>query len=108
MPLQPILVDAPFMQWGLDVIGPKNPKSNQIHSYILTIAEYFTKWKEPKSLKKEDTEELILFIEENMFSHFHIPKMFITDNGLIFIGSKFISFCGKYGITTGKSSNYYP
>ena len=24
MPLQPILVDAPFMQWGLDVIGPTN------------------------------------------------------------------------------------
>ena len=26
MPLQPILVDAPFMKWGLDVIGPINPK----------------------------------------------------------------------------------
>ena len=27
MPLQPILVNMPFMQWGLDVIGPINPKS---------------------------------------------------------------------------------
>ena len=32
IPLNLILVDAPFMQWGLDVIGPINPKSSQVHS----------------------------------------------------------------------------
>jgi transposase InsO family protein len=41
-------------------------------------------------------------------SRFGVPKKFITDNGSIFIGSKFTTFCGKFGITMGQSSNYYP
>jgi hypothetical protein len=27
-PLQPITVDSPFQQWGLDIIGPINPSSS--------------------------------------------------------------------------------
>jgi hypothetical protein len=49
-----ILVDAPFMEWGLDVIGSINPKSSQGHSYILTTTY--------------DTEGLISFFEENIVS----------------------------------------
>ena len=64
MPLQPIIVDAPFIQWGLDVIGPINPKSSQGHSYILTTTDYFTKSQKYKALKNVDTEELTSFIEE--------------------------------------------
>jgi transposase InsO family protein len=41
-------------------------------------------------------------------SRFGVPKKFITDNGSIFIGSKFTTFCGKFGIIMGQSSNYYP
>jgi hypothetical protein len=28
-PLQPVSVDSPFQQWGLDIIGPINPPSSQ-------------------------------------------------------------------------------
>jgi hypothetical protein len=34
-------MDSPFTQWGLDVIGPINPKSSKGHSYILTTTDYF-------------------------------------------------------------------
>jgi hypothetical protein len=30
-PLQHVTVDAPFQQWGLDIIGPINPPSLQQH-----------------------------------------------------------------------------
>lgn len=53
-------------------------------------------------------EELIQFVEENIFPIYNVPEKFITDNGSIFVGAKFTTFCGKYGITTGHSSNYYP
>ena len=108
MPLQGILVDASFIQWGLDVIGPINSKSSQGHAYILTGMDYLLQWKEARDLKKANIDELISFIEENILSQFGVPEKFITDNGIIIIGSKFTSFCGKYGITMGKSSNYYP
>jgi transposase InsO family protein len=66
------------------------------------------KWKEEIALKRVDSEELIKFLKDNILSRFGVPEKFITDNGSIFIGSKFTKFCGEFGIIMGKSSNYYP
>jgi transposase InsO family protein len=76
--------------------------------YILTDTNYFMKWTEAVELKKDDYEELIKFLKDNILSRFGVPDKFITDNGSIFIGSKFTKFCGEYGIIMGQSSNYYP
>jgi len=108
MPLQHIIVEEDFSQWGLDVIGLINPKSSKFHSYILTATDYFTKWKEVIALKKFNSKELITFLKENILSRFGFLEKLIMDNGSIFIGSKFTKFCGEYGIIIGKSSNYYP
>jgi hypothetical protein len=108
MSLHPITVEQPLSPWGLDVVGPTNPKSSKGHMYILTATDYFTKWPEAMALKKVDSEELIKFLKDNVLSRFDVPDKFITDNGSIFIGSKFTKFCGEYGIIMGKSSNYYP
>jgi hypothetical protein len=45
-PLQPVTIERPFQQWGLDVIGEINPNSSQLHKYILTTTNYFTRWTE--------------------------------------------------------------
>jgi hypothetical protein len=103
MPLQPIIVEQPFSQWGLDVVGPINLKSSKGHIYILTTTYYFMKWPEAVELKKVDAEELIKFLKDNILSRFGVPDKFITDNGSIFIGSKFTEFCGEYGIIMGQS-----
>ena len=44
LPLNPILVEAPFQQWGLDLIGEINPNSSGQHRWTLTSTNYFTKW----------------------------------------------------------------
>lgn len=36
IPLQLIIVDEPFTQWGLDFIEPINPPSSKGHAYIMT------------------------------------------------------------------------
>jgi hypothetical protein len=87
MPLKTITVESPFTQWGLDVIGPINPKSSKGHSYIITTTDYFTKWHEAIALKEANTEHLIQFLQENILSRFGVPEKFITDNGSIFISS---------------------
>jgi hypothetical protein len=43
MPLQPISIEKPFSQWGLDVVGPINPNSRKVNTSILTATDYFTK-----------------------------------------------------------------
>lgn len=56
-----------------------------------------------QSSQDDNTEELILFIEEKIFSHFGVLEKFITENSSIFLGSKFTSFCGKYGFIMGQT-----
>jgi hypothetical protein len=50
-----------------------------------------------------DLEQLIQFMEENIMSRFGVPENLITNNGSIFVGSKFTAFCGKFGILMGQS-----
>jgi hypothetical protein len=76
----------------LDVIGPINPKSSKGHSYIIISTNYFTKWPEEIALKEANTGHLIQVLQENMLSIFGVPEKFITDNGSIFISSKFTTF----------------
>jgi hypothetical protein len=108
MPLQPIVVEQPFSQWGLDVVVLINLKSSKGNIYILTTTDYFRKWPEAVALKEVDAEEFIKFLKDNIVSRFGVPDKFITENSSIFIGSKFTEFSGKYGIIIGQSSNYYP
>ena len=44
LPLNPISVETPFQQWGLDFIGKINPNSPGQHRWILTTTDYFTNW----------------------------------------------------------------
>jgi hypothetical protein len=76
--------------------------------YILTTTDYFMKWRKTMAPKKADVEELVRFLKDNILSRFGVPDKFITDNGLIFIGSKFTEFYGQYGIIMDQSWNYYP
>ncbi|RDX93508.1 hypothetical protein CR513_24215, partial [Mucuna pruriens] len=34
----------PFSMWGLDMIGPIEPKESNEHRFILVAIDYFTKW----------------------------------------------------------------
>ncbi|KAH9308678.1 hypothetical protein KI387_036589, partial [Taxus chinensis] len=86
LPLHPILVDQPFMQWGLDFIGVINPNSSQGHKWILTT-DYFTKWNEVVALKEANESSIIEFYE-GIVTIFGIPTNIISDNALTFIGSK--------------------
>ncbi|PKI51085.1 hypothetical protein CRG98_028514 [Punica granatum] len=40
----------PFSMWGMDVIGPINPKASNGHLLILVAIDYFTKWIEAITL----------------------------------------------------------
>jgi hypothetical protein len=79
-PLQPVLMDFPFSKWGLDFIGPINPPYSTGHIFILTTTDYFTKWTKVITLRHAWDEQIIYFLESNIFSRFDIPLEIITDN----------------------------
>eukprot|EP00253_Pinus_taeda_P036018 PITA_36018 len=63
-PLQPVNIEQPFEQWGLDIIGEITPNSSKQHKYILTATDYFTKWVEAIPLKTTNSKAIIEFIDQ--------------------------------------------
>jgi hypothetical protein len=81
-PLHPVLVDSPFQQWVLDIIGPINPTSSEQHKYIITTMDYFTTWSAP--LKVVNTNQAISFLNSNIITRFGIPECLVFDNDSYF------------------------
>ncbi|KAH9291094.1 hypothetical protein KI387_044665, partial [Taxus chinensis] len=107
LPLRPISVNQPFMQWGLDFIGVINPNSSQGHKWIVTATDYFTKWTEAVVLK-EANESNILDFYEGIVTRFGAPATIISDNALAFLGTKITEWAVKNCVYLSTSSNYYP
>jgi hypothetical protein len=98
MLLKHVLPDFPFSKWGLDFIGPINPLSSARQVFILTTTNYFTKWVEVVPLKHSTYDQVIYFLENNIFSRFGLPLEIITDNGPAFISAKLTQFLAKLGV----------
>ena len=65
-PLQPVTIENPFEQWGLDVVGEINLNSSKLHKYILTTTDYFSKWSKAIPLKMINDNEVIQFLQQNI------------------------------------------
>ena len=107
-PLQPVTIENPFEQWGLDVVGEINPNSSKLHKYILTATNYFSKWTESIPLKVINDTEVIQFLQQNIVTRFGVPNCLVFDNAKYFSSLKIVEFCLKYNINIKYSTNYYP
>jgi hypothetical protein len=108
MPLQHVLPNFYFSKWCLEFIGPINPPSSTGKFFILTATDYFMKWTEVVPLKHSQDEQVIYFLQSNIFSIFGLPLEIITDNGPAFISAKLNHFLAKLGVKHFTSSAYYP
>ena len=108
LPLQQVVVEAPFQQWGLDFIGKFKDNSSNGFSWIITTTDYFTKWVEAIPTKAA-TEKLVMdFLEDKMITRFGVPAKITTDKAKAFSSTKISSFCFEHGIILSHSSNHYP
>ena len=108
LPLTPVVVLAPFQQWGLDFIGKFKEKSSNGFCWILTVTNYFTKWVEAIPTKSVTEKVVIDFIEERIIIRFGTPLKITTDNAKAFSSEAVNDLCFKYGIILSHSSDYYP
>ncbi|RDX65158.1 hypothetical protein CR513_56211, partial [Mucuna pruriens] len=70
VPLNVLSAPWPFSIWGIDVIGPIEPKASNDHRFILVAIDYFTKWVEAASYPS---------VTKNVV--YRVPNRIITDNG---------------------------
>ena len=83
-PLQPVTIENPFEQWGLDVIGEINLNSSKLHKYILTATDYFSKWTKAIPLKVINDTTVMQFLQQNIVTMFGVPNCLVFDNVNIF------------------------
>jgi len=80
MPLENVLVDAPFRQWGLDFIGEFKENSSHGHKWIVTATDYFTKWVEAIPTKAATNQVVMDFPKDKIITRFGVPAKIVTDN----------------------------
>eukprot|EP00253_Pinus_taeda_P036090 PITA_36090 len=108
LPLQPVNIDQPFDQWGLDTIGEIVSHSSKQHRYILTATDYFTQWVEAVLLKTANAKHIIDFIDQFIITRFGLPSALMFDNASYFSGNAMTEFALKRGFKLKYSANYYP
>ena len=102
------MIENPFEQWGLDVVGEINQNSSKLHKYILTATDYFSKWTKAIPLKVINDTEVRQFLQCNIVTKFGVPNYFLFDNAKYFSSLNIVEFVLKYNINIKYSANYYP
>jgi hypothetical protein len=80
LPLTPVKTEAPFQQWGLEIIGEIHPHSIGQPKWILIATYYFTKWVEGILTKNATDSVVIHLLKENILSRFGCPWKIVIDN----------------------------
>ncbi|XP_070025178.1 uncharacterized protein [Nicotiana sylvestris] len=106
--LHPMSTPCPFIAWGMDVIGPIEPKASNGHRFILVANDYFTKWVEAVTLKSVTKKVMVDFVHSNLICRFGIPATIITDNAANLNSHLMREICEQFKITHRNSTPYRP
>jgi transposase InsO family protein len=98
----------PFSMWGLDMIGPINPKASNGHRFILVAIDYFTKWVEAASYSSVTQNVVTRFIKNNIICRYGLPGRIITDNGSNLNNKMMDRLCSQFKISHHNSVPYRP
>ncbi|XP_031378343.1 uncharacterized protein LOC116193738 [Punica granatum] len=71
--LHPMAAPWPFSMWGMDVIGPINPKASNGHLFILVAIDYFTKWIEAITLASVTAKAVARFLKRDIIARYGVP-----------------------------------
>ncbi|RDX70255.1 Pol polyprotein, partial [Mucuna pruriens] len=94
--------------WGIDVIGPIEPKASNRHRFILVAIDYFTKWVEAASYSIVTCSVVVKFIKKDIICRFGLPAHIITDNGTNLNNKMMTELCEQFKIRHYNSTPYHP
>ncbi|XP_056169085.1 uncharacterized protein LOC130138612 [Syzygium oleosum] len=98
----------PFSMWGIDMIGPINPKASNGHRFILVAIDYFTKWIEANSYANVTAKNVAKFIRRDIIARYGVPEVIITDNGSNLNNKVVDGLLNEFHIRHLNSSPYRP
>ena len=105
--LNPVTSPWPFVQWGMDIVGPLPAVAAQ-KKFLLVTTDYFSKWVEAEAYYKIKDKDVFKFVWKNIVCWFGIPEAIVADNGPQFDSIAFRTFCWELKIKNLYSTSRYP
>lgn len=90
-------VEFPWQIIAVDLMGPL-PRSPSGFTFLLVVADWYTKYTLLHPIRAATANNVVKFMENNVFLVFGIPQFIIADNGSQFAGKKFKELADKYEV----------
>src|ERR1044072_2884294 len=94
--------------WGMDVIGPIEPKASNGHLFILVAIDYFTKWVEAASYASVTKSVVVRFVKRELICRYGLPEKIITDIDTNLNNKLMKELCDDFKIQHHNSFPYRP
>ena len=106
-PLQTVTTGSPMQVIAIDIMGPL-PESTHKNSYIVVIADYFTKWVEALPIHNQEALTVAKKLGDEVFCRFGIPEQLHSDKGKQFEGILMKEICKILNISKSRTTSYHP
>ncbi|KAA0063871.1 uncharacterized protein E6C27_scaffold855G00110 [Cucumis melo var. makuwa] len=107
-PLHVLSAPWPFSLWGINVIGPIDPKAPNDHCFILLAIDYFTKWIEAAPYYNVTRGVVLKFIKKELICRYGLLEGIITDNVKNLNNKMMDELCEQFKINHRNSTPYRP
>jgi transposase InsO family protein len=98
-----------FDKWEIEFVGPINPPTKRTGArYIITAAEYLTRWAEAAPVKDCSVETTTHILFKRVITRFECPRILMSDQGVHFINNTIRVMLEELEFHHQKSTPYHP
>jgi transposase InsO family protein len=90
-----------------DILGPL-PETPSGNSYVLVVADYFTRWVEAFPIPNQEATTVARKLVNEVFCHFSPPEQLHSDQGRQFESLLLAEVCRLLGIQKTRTTAYHP
>ena len=95
----------PMAQVGIDLMKLTSSKG---YNYVITAIDYFTKYIEMGTLKDKSALSVAMGIFDNIFCHYSVTDIHITDNSMEFVNQISKELYSRCNLAHHITSSYHP
>ena len=106
-PLKPLVTSYPLQLVAMDIVGPF-PESVAGNSYILVVADYFTRYVEAYAIPNQEAVTVANKLVEEFFFRFSPPDQLHSDQGHNFESAIITEVCKLLGVRKSRTTPYHP
>ena len=106
-PLQSLQVGHPMQTIAIDITGPF-PESESGNSYVLVVADHFTRWMEAFAIPDQEAQTVAKKLVDEVFCRFSLPEQLHSDQGQQFESDLIKEICNILKIEKSRTTPYHP